>query len=102
MSCQLHIGVHVSFLNLSFKLQLSDLDLLCREIRNLYNVHAVPKLVIAKPNGDVITMRGRKEVTDRGVIAFRSWFEAAELKLTSRANLRILDETNCSKEKSEQ
>lgn len=42
-----------------------------------YNVFGFPRLVILKPNGDLITDTGRKEVTDRGVVCFRNWCSSA-------------------------
>ena len=47
----------------------------------------VPKLVIIKPSGDVITERGRKEISDRGVTAYRSWSMAVFGVLNSKATV---------------
>ena len=53
------------------------LDFLCltlfSELREKFNVTVIPKLIIVNCNGEVITTRGRKELTDRGVGAFRTW-----------------------------
>ena len=46
------------------------------DLREQYSVTMVPKLVIIKPNGELVTDRGRKEVDDRGVSAYRSWSTA--------------------------
>lgn len=49
------------------------------ELKQRYNITAVPKLVIVKENGDVITDKGRKQIRDRGLSCFRSWLDAAEI-----------------------
>ena len=43
----------------------------------------VPKLVVVKPNGKVITQKGRKEVTDKRLTAFFSWYEHSGIKTFS-------------------
>lgn len=57
------------------------LFLLCpiSELKQRYNITAVPKLVIVKENGDVITDKGRKQIRDRGLACFGSWLDAAEV-----------------------
>lgn len=40
---------------------------------------AVPRLVIMKPNGDVITDKGRKQIRERGLACFQNWVEAAAI-----------------------
>ncbi|AWP15429.1 putative nucleoredoxin-like protein 2 [Scophthalmus maximus] len=49
------------------------------ELKQRYKITAVPKLVIVKENGDVITDKGRKQIRDRGLACFRSWLDAAEI-----------------------
>lgn len=44
-----------------------------------YNVTAVPKFIIINKDGEVISLKGRKEVQDKGVIAFRNWTQAASI-----------------------
>ena len=39
----------------------------------------IPKLIIVDGRGNVISEKGRKEVEDRGVAAFRSWLNQHEL-----------------------
>ncbi|CAI5667213.1 unnamed protein product [Oreochromis niloticus] len=51
----------------------------CSELKHRYKITAVPKLVIVKENGDVITDKGRKQIRDRGLACFRSWLDAAEI-----------------------
>uniref|UniRef100_A0AAZ3PQT5 Thioredoxin domain-containing protein n=1 Tax=Oncorhynchus tshawytscha TaxID=74940 RepID=A0AAZ3PQT5_ONCTS len=49
------------------------------DLKNRYKITAVPKLVIVKENGDVITDKGRKQIRDQGLACFRSWLEVAEV-----------------------
>lgn len=49
------------------------------ELKQRYKITAVPKLVIVKENGDVITEKGRKQIRDKGLSCFRSWLDAAEV-----------------------
>ncbi|XP_074646593.1 nucleoredoxin-like protein 2 [Tubulanus polymorphus] len=49
------------------------------ELINKYEIMAIPKLVIIKDNGELITTRGRKELQEKGTSAFRNWAIAANL-----------------------
>lgn len=49
------------------------------ELKQRYKITAVPKLVIVKENGDVITDKGRKQIRDKGLASFRPWLDAAEI-----------------------
>lgn len=49
------------------------------DLKKKYNITAVPKLVIVKESGEVITDKGRKQIRDRGLACFRNWLEAAEI-----------------------
>ena len=49
-------------------------------MRDKFQVNAVPKLIIVKPSGEVITWKGRKEVQDRGIAAYRTWFDHSGLE----------------------
>ncbi len=49
------------------------------ELKKRYNITALPKLVIMKENGQVITDKGRKQIRDQGLACFRSWLEVAEI-----------------------
>lgn len=49
------------------------------ELRQRYKITAVPKLVIVKENGEVITDKGRKQIREKGLVCFRTWLEAAEV-----------------------
>ena len=52
----------------------------CRELQEKFNVTAIPKLIVVNENSEVVTSRGRKEITDRGVGAFRSWSSVSQLQ----------------------
>ena len=57
-----------------------------RQLTERFKIDCVPKLVIVTINGDIVTTRGRKEVQDRGIIAYRSWMSASginEIKTSS-------------------
>lgn len=43
----------------------------------MFEVAVVPKLIICSPSGDIISKKGRKEVEDRSVAAFRYWLSNA-------------------------
>ena len=51
----------------------------CRELRTRYHITAIPRLVIVKPSGEVITDKGRKQIRERGLACFHSWVEAANI-----------------------
>ncbi|CDQ81868.1 unnamed protein product [Oncorhynchus mykiss] len=52
------------------------------DLKNRYKITAVPKLVIVKENGYVITDKGRKQIRDQGLACFRSWLEVAKSSRT--------------------
>ncbi|XP_006001420.1 nucleoredoxin-like protein 2 [Latimeria chalumnae] len=49
------------------------------ELKKKYNITAIPKLVIVKQNGEVITDKGRKQIRDLGLNCFRNWLEVADI-----------------------
>ncbi|MBV94553.1 Nucleoredoxin-like protein 2, partial [Eschrichtius robustus] len=49
------------------------------ELRTRYHIMAIPRLVIVKPSGDVITDKGRKQIRERGLACFQNWVEAADI-----------------------
>lgn len=53
---------------------------MCRSLRTTYEVNSLPKLIVVKDTGEIITKTGRKEVQDRGFIGYRNWRQAANLK----------------------
>ncbi|XP_006939091.1 nucleoredoxin-like protein 2 [Felis catus] len=50
-----------------------------QELRTRYHITAIPRLVIVKPSGEVITDKGRKQIRERGLACFHSWVEAANI-----------------------
>ncbi|XP_069481760.1 nucleoredoxin-like protein 2 [Ambystoma mexicanum] len=49
------------------------------DLKKKYNITAIPKLVIVKQSGEVITDKGRKQIRDRGLACFRTWLEVADV-----------------------
>lgn len=70
----MHIVIFIVIVSLSFSFCVS-----LSELKQRYKITAVPKLVIVKENGDMITDKGRKQIRDRGLACFRSWLDAAEI-----------------------
>ncbi|XP_020652245.3 nucleoredoxin-like protein 2 isoform X1 [Pogona vitticeps] len=54
-------------------------DPLKHELKKRYNITAIPKLVIVKQTGEVITDKGRKQIRERGLNCFRNWLEGANV-----------------------
>ena len=46
---------------------------LSSEIAEHYNIKMIPKLYIIQSNGEVVTDKGRKDIEDKGIAAFRGW-----------------------------
>ncbi|KAJ8040157.1 Nucleoredoxin-like protein 2 [Holothuria leucospilota] len=63
--------LHVPWLYLPFG------DKLISDLKEKFNIIAVPKLIVLSPSGEVITDMGRREVQDRGVVCFNSWKQAS-------------------------
>ncbi|XP_060618024.1 nucleoredoxin-like protein 2 [Anolis sagrei] len=66
-------GAHGDWLALPFH------DPLRHELKKKYNITAIPKLVIVKQTGEVITDKGRKQIRERGLNCFRNWLEGANV-----------------------
>ncbi|XP_073509265.1 nucleoredoxin-like protein 2 [Phyllobates terribilis] len=49
------------------------------ELKTKYKITAIPKLVIVKQNGEVITDKGRKQIRDRGLACIRTWLEVGDI-----------------------
>ncbi|XP_067424741.1 nucleoredoxin-like protein 2 [Emydura macquarii macquarii] len=49
------------------------------DLKKKYNITAIPKLVIVKQTGEVITDKGRKQIRERGLTCFRNWLEGADV-----------------------
>ncbi|XP_003795069.1 nucleoredoxin-like protein 2 [Otolemur garnettii] len=67
------LELHGSWLALPFH------DPYRHELRKRYNITAIPKLVIVKQNGEVITSKGRKQIREWGLACFQNWVEAADI-----------------------
>lgn len=55
---------------------------------------AVPKFIIINKDGEVISLKGRKEVQDKGVIAFRNWSQAASVYEAKQSQNQNANENN--------
>ncbi|XP_069785102.1 nucleoredoxin-like protein 2 [Narcine bancroftii] len=49
------------------------------ELKKKYCITAIPKLIIVKQDGDVITDKGCKQIRDYGLACFRDWIEVADV-----------------------
>ncbi|ELW61826.1 Nucleoredoxin-like protein 2 [Tupaia chinensis] len=49
------------------------------ELKKRYNITATPRLVVVKPNGEVITHRGRTQIREQGPACFQSWVQVADV-----------------------
>lgn len=49
------------------------------ELKKRYDITVIPKLVVIKQNGAVITNKGRKQIRERGLACFQNWVEAADV-----------------------
>ncbi|XP_060072588.1 nucleoredoxin-like protein 2 [Ylistrum balloti] len=65
---------HGEWLVVPFADQLQD------DLKSRFNITAVPKLIIVNIAGDVITLKGRKEIQDKGIVCFRTWQEIATFR----------------------
>ncbi|XP_064607217.1 nucleoredoxin-like protein 2 [Liolophura sinensis] len=54
-------------------------DSIIGTLKEKYCVNVIPKLIVLRPSGEVITPTGRKDVQDKGIIAFRSWLKSTNL-----------------------
>ncbi|KAL8562322.1 hypothetical protein ACOMHN_037278 [Nucella lapillus] len=41
-----------------------------------FHISLIPKLMVVRPDGEVITPKGRKDVQDKGLTCFRGWHSA--------------------------
>lgn len=49
------------------------------ELKKRYDITVIPKVVVIKQNGAVITNKGRKQIRERGLACFQNWVEAADV-----------------------
>ena len=45
----------------------------------MFKITAIPKLIVVRDNGTIITEKGRKDIQDKGIICFRGWLQKANL-----------------------
>lgn len=64
------------------------------ELKVKYNVTAIPRFIVIHPDGEVITAKGRKEVQDKGIIAFRNWQQTANIYESKQALTTLADSNN--------
>ncbi|XP_036600011.1 nucleoredoxin-like protein 2 [Trichosurus vulpecula] len=49
------------------------------DLKKRYNITAIPKLVVVKQTGEVITDKGRKQIREKGLSCFQNWLEGADI-----------------------
>ncbi|XP_043832127.1 LOW QUALITY PROTEIN: nucleoredoxin-like protein 2 [Dromiciops gliroides] len=49
------------------------------DLKKRYNITAIPKLVVVKQTGEVITDKGRKQIREQGLSCFQNWLEGADI-----------------------
>jgi nucleoredoxin len=57
-----------------------------RKLKTKYDIKAIPKLIVIRDNGTVITEKGRKDIQDKGMICFRGWLQKANLSGPTKGN----------------
>ncbi|XP_071146884.1 nucleoredoxin-like protein 2 [Mytilus edulis] len=67
---------HGDWLSVPYKDPLVDV------LKSKYEIKAIPKLIIIRDNGTIITEKGRKDIQDKGIICFRGWLQKANLSAT--------------------
>ncbi|KAK6179960.1 hypothetical protein SNE40_012202 [Patella caerulea] len=53
---------------------------------NKYHITAIPKLVVIKEDGDTVTLKGRKDIQDKGMNCFRNWLNNSNVNSAEKAN----------------
>ena len=54
-------------------LSLAHSDVYARQLKQRYSVWTIPKLIVVAPDGEIVTTRGRAEVTEMGIDCFDDW-----------------------------
>jgi nucleoredoxin len=47
-----------------------------KQLKRKYSIQTIPKFVVVKPDGTVISIKGRKEVTEIGEACFDNWLKS--------------------------
>lgn len=63
-------------------------------MKSQYDITAVPKLVVVRDDGEVLTMKGRKEVQDKGIVCYRNWQNLLASKSTKKSENPEMSETD--------
>ena len=66
---------------------------LCRTLINKYSIRSIPKLVVIRADGEVVTMRGRKDVQDKGIVCFRNWLSLSNIQEHHSKDRQCVEET---------
>lgn len=66
---------------------------LFRTLKSKYDIKAIPKLIVIRDNGTIITEKGRKDIQDKGMICFRGWLQKANLSASKQTSEQALQES---------
>lgn len=64
-----------------------------RKLKTKYDIKAIPKLIVIRDNGTVITEKGRKDIQDKGMICFRGWLQKANLSASKPSKQSLQEST---------
>ncbi|CAC5365332.1 NXN [Mytilus coruscus] len=76
---------HGDWLSMPYKDPLVDV------LKSKYEIKAIPKLIIIRDNGTIITEKGRKDIQDKGIICFRGWLQKANLSAAKPSEQTLSD-----------
>ncbi|KAL5017232.1 hypothetical protein ScPMuIL_006821 [Solemya velum] len=85
---QYFVEMHGDWLALPFG------DPLIEKLKSQYDISSVPKLVVVRDDGEVLTMKGRKEVQDKGIICYRNWQNLLASKSTKKSECQEETDTD--------
>lgn len=51
-----------------------------RSLQEAYAIEYVPKLVVLAPEGELISTMGRRDIQEKGILAYTSWVMTAKRK----------------------
>ena len=61
---------------LSFDSRITQLQL-----KNYFSVNKIPTLIVLKPNGELLTKSGRKNIENQGIAAVQTWCKGEQVKV---------------------
>ncbi|XP_064652711.1 nucleoredoxin-like protein 2 [Lineus longissimus] len=79
---EFYLGCHGNWLALDHDDPFGDF------LRQQYNITAIPKLIVIKASGDVISQKGRKDIQEKGTTCFRVWAAGANVADWEKIALR--------------